>query len=109
MENRWNQRHLTKINVMIYYGPLGLIRGIARDISSHGMFVESGRIILSNEELIQVSFQYPDLYDENKFSIPAHVIHSNQKGAGLKFLNYIFTPPDRKPGKNHYMVSSSRD
>jgi len=106
MENRWNQRHLIKINVMIYYGPLGLIRGVARDISSQGMFVESGRIILANEELIQVSFQYPDLYDEKSFSIPAHVIHSNQKGAGLKFQNYIFTPPGKEFEKNYYSVGN---
>jgi len=105
MENRWNQRHLITFNVMIYYGPLGLIRGVAKDISSQGMFVESGRIILSNEELIQVSFQYPDIYDEKNFSIPAYVIHSNQKGAGLKFLNYVFTPPDRASEKNYYMVT----
>lgn len=104
MENRWNERHLIKINVVIYYGPLGLIRGTARDISSQGMFIESGRIILSSDELIQVSFQYPDLDEDKDFSIPAHVVHSSRRGAGLKFLNYVFTPPISEPERNYYMV-----
>ena len=106
MENRWNERQLIRLNVMIYYGPLGLIRGTARDISSHGMFIESGRIILSNEELIQISFQYPDHNENKSFSIPAHVVHSNKRGAGLKFLNYVFTPPDQKPVKSYFMTGN---
>ena len=30
MEIRWNERHIIRINVMIYYGPLGLIRGVGK-------------------------------------------------------------------------------
>ena len=104
MNNRWSERQIIRLYVMVYYGPLGLIKGVARDISCNGMFVESGRIILSSDEIIQISFQYPFPKDENhiidgttrnnSFSIPAHVVHSSRKGAGLQFLNYIFKPAE---------------
>ena len=103
MDNRWNERQIIHLYVMIYFGPLGLIKGVAKDISCSGMFVESGRIILSNDEVIQVSFQYPSADGDKSFTIPAHVIHSNKHGAGLQFLNYIFSPADIPPN-SHYAI-----
>ena len=100
MENRWNMRRFIRLNVMIYYGPLGLISGLSRDISATGMFVETGRIALANDETIDLNFRFKDGFEEKNYSISASVVHSSHKGSGLKFLNYTFMPMEQKTSTN---------
>jgi len=109
MENRWNKRQLIRLNVMIYYGPLGLISGISRDLSSTGMFVETGRIVLASDEIIDLSFHYSDGIEDKYYSIPANVVHSSSKGAGLQFLNYVFVPANQPTANENYKINSFAD
>jgi len=92
MENRWFKRTPLKLNVLMHYSPLGIINGITKNISSNGMFVETGRIVLISNEFTSLHFRYPDQLEGNIYTVDAHIVHASEKGAGLKFLKFRFEP-----------------
>ena len=99
MENRWFQRTPAKINVMIQYAPLGLVTGVTRDISCLGMYIQTNSIILSCEENVDITFRYPDEESGELFSLEAEIVHSNEKGAGIQFLDFqLMLPTGQLPG-----------
>jgi len=87
MENRWSQRTPLELNLVIHYAPLGLIRATTKDVSSTGMFIDTGRIILSPEETIELSFSLPSSRDLHTYTVPASVVHSSAQGSGIEFVN----------------------
>ncbi|MDH5259649.1 MAG: PilZ domain-containing protein [Gammaproteobacteria bacterium] len=93
MENRWFQRTPAKINVMIHYAPLGLVSGVTKDISCLGMYIHTNSIILSCEESVDISFRYPDNEFGKSFSLEAEIVHSDENGAGLQFLDFQLMLP----------------
>lgn len=99
MENRWFQRTPARINVMIQYAPLGLVSGVTENISCLGMYIHTNSIILSCEENVDLSFRFPDNADGELFSIEAEIVHSDEKGAGLQFMDFqLMLPTGQLPG-----------
>ena len=90
MENRWSYRTPLQLGVLIHYGPLGLIRGVSENVSAEGMFVNTGRIALSDDELVEVTFSYPNSTEGRTFSISANIVHTSEEGTGLQFINFNF-------------------
>lgn len=98
MDNRWFQRTPARINVMIKYAPLGLVCGVTKDISCLGMYVHTNSIILSCEESVDISFSYPDNQHGELFSVEAEIVHSDENGAGLQFMDFqLMLPVGRSP------------
>lgn len=87
MENRWSQRTPMQLNLIIHYGPLGLIRATSKDVSAKGMFIETGRIVLSPDETIELTFSYPSTIEGVTYSLPANIVHSSEQGSGIEFIN----------------------
>ena len=87
MENRWSQRTPMQLDLVVHYGPLGLIRARSKDISSTGMFIDTGRIILSPDEIIEVTFSYPSSINGITYSMSANIVHSSEHGSGIKLIN----------------------
>jgi len=100
MENRWFQRTPANINVMIQYAPLGLVSAITKDISCLGMYVNTNSIILSCAEQVDITFRYPDNEHGEQFMLEAEIVHSNENGAGIQFLDFQLTLPSRKTAAN---------
>ena len=99
MENRWFQRTPARINVMIQYAPLGLVSGVSKDISCLGMYIHTRSIILSCEESVDVSFRFPDDESGELFSLEAEIVHSDEQGAGIQFLDFqLMLPTGQLPG-----------
>ena len=102
MEHRWFKRTPMQINVLMHYPPLGMINGVTKNISSNGMFVDTGRIILISDELISLNFRYPDQLEGEIQTIDAHIIHTSSNGAGLQFLKFQFDPVELQLKYNAY-------
>lgn len=93
MENRWFQRTPAKINVTIQYAPLGLVSGVTRDISCLGMYIHTNSIILSCQENVDITFRYPDNDDGDLYSVEAEIVHSDENGAGVQFIDFQLMLP----------------
>src|SRR3569833_947154 len=56
MEHRLSIRAPYNASVSIYYTSLGLLQAQAVDVSSHGMFVRTGRVVLPLHALVEFVF-----------------------------------------------------
>jgi len=101
MENRWSQRTPVQFDLIIYYGPLGLIRAKSMDMSKNGMFIETGRITLSPDEKIELTFNYPPITADQTYQMTANVIHSGELGSGIEFVDYSMDELFYNPGSVH--------
>ena len=102
MENRWSPRFFKRLDLVIHYGPLGLLRATTLDISKYGMFIQTGLIQLVPEEIIQLTFSDATSSSDTSSQISASVIHSNSIGAGIQFIDYSlddFLAPELNPFK----------
>ena len=88
MDNRWTSRIKHCMNVVIHYSPIGLVSGRTRNISLQGMFVELPNIYLGSDEDIEISFSLPYGNNTRSTCVKARVIHSTDKGVGLKLHNF---------------------
>jgi len=79
---------------------LGLVSGVTRDISCLGMYIHTNSIILSCEENVDITFRYPDNEYGELFSLEAEIVHSNENGAGLQFLDFQLMLPTGKLPEN---------
>ena len=63
------------------------------------MYIYTHSIILSCEEYVDITFRYPDNDDGELFALEAEIVHSNQDGAGLQFLDFqLMLPTGESPG-----------
>ena len=86
-DRRWNARVPCIINVALYYGGLGLLPCQTRNISLDGMFVETGRIMLSPESPVEVVFSRPAGKTIRQQRLCAQIIRITNTGAGIMFNN----------------------
>ncbi|MDX1811027.1 MAG: PilZ domain-containing protein [Gammaproteobacteria bacterium] len=100
MENRWVERTPIQLDLVIYYGPIGLIRAQTKDISANGMYVNTGLISLAPDEQIKITLSYATAVDKVTCQMTGQVIHSDSDGAGIAFidspikdLDYVLKPP----------------
>jgi hypothetical protein len=91
MNNRWSERQTITWPVAINYGPLGIVKGTAKDISVNGMFIDTSPVTLFDDEMVSISFAHP--YDEHAgyVDIVGDIRHTSDNGAGIKFINYCLT------------------
>ena len=90
MEHRLSLRTPLNINVAIYYNGLGLLRGRSLDVSRHGMFVNTGPMVLPLHAIVDVAFPL----ESGKGSgtpqrTPAMVVRLSSEGMGLMFSKEV--------------------
>ena len=84
-ERRWNKRISLFMHATLYYGGLGLLQCKIIDISLDGVYVETGRIALSQDTNLQVVIGgFNSFYDEH-YRFDAKIARVDERGAGLVF------------------------
>jgi hypothetical protein len=83
IEHRWSERKPIKLDVSIYYEPMGTITGCTRDVSLEGMFVETPGVELPLEAELEVSFETETSGKRQQHNMPAYVVHDSNGGVGL--------------------------
>ncbi|HFD80831.1 MAG TPA: PilZ domain-containing protein [Gammaproteobacteria bacterium] len=82
-EQRWSARKEISIDVGLHYPPIGLIRGVTRNISLEGMFVELRGARIPEQTRLEISFTSPGHGKGVEHRLPAYVVHSSERGVGL--------------------------
>jgi len=87
MEHRWSSRRPVDGEVTLSHPRYGLIRGIVRDISIGGMFVETGRVELPVNTPLVVSFRLRNGDLSDHYRLHAMVVRATDHGAALMYLD----------------------
>ena len=93
MDSRETPRVAVHLDVLVNFGCLGLIKGRSRDISAHGMYVETlVPYALPDNERVELSFSTlsTDLGLE-AHQLGAWVVRSSEHGVGLRFDQRLTT------------------
>lgn len=88
MEHRLSMRKPIRVDVSIYYPPLGLIKGRTRDISLAGMFVETPGTELPKSASLDVAFVINGQSSPKLQRVRALVARVSGEGAGLMFDSF---------------------
>ena len=75
------------VDVVVNYRSLGLVKGRTRDIGLGGMFVETGRVNLPVNAMLDVSVLIEGAHGMSPFRTGAIVVHSAEGGVGLMFTD----------------------
>ncbi len=94
MEYRWNPRTEIKLDVVLHYPPLGLVRATSKDMSLQGMYVQTGRIVLHKNEIVTVAFSYQGEEGKQLIKTDANVVRIGKDGAGLMFRDFLLDLPE---------------
>jgi len=87
MSNRQFQRTECSIPVVLFYGPLGLIRGVTIDISPAGMCIDTGIVSLAPNASVNICFISDKENKREVFRLEGQVMYSSSQGTGLQFHN----------------------
>ncbi len=87
MEHRWSHRRPLDGAATLSHPRYGLIRGIVRDISIGGMFVETGCVELPINTPVTVSFRLQNEGESDHYRLHAMVVRATDRGAGLMYLD----------------------
>jgi len=82
MEHRWSVRQPHQCSVIVDCPRIGLAATRLRDIGVGGMFVETDKVDLPLNAMINVAFAL----EREEFCLPAIVVRRTDRGAGLMFL-----------------------
>ena len=85
LEHRCSERRVLTLNVVLNHRGIGLVRGRTCDICMGGMFVETGRIRLSLNALVEATLLFPEQGATHIHRAEAMVVHHKGSGAGLMF------------------------
>lgn len=85
MEHRRGQRLPCDISAVVAYRSLGLVSGKARNISTDGMYLESGPIVVPKNSLVSVHFRLNGRSARDRFETDAMVVWVGAGGMGLMF------------------------
>ncbi|HEX9812845.1 MAG TPA: PilZ domain-containing protein [Burkholderiales bacterium] len=86
MEHRWSIRKPHQCSVIVDCPRIGLAAAQLRDIGIGGMFVETNRVDLPLNAMINVAFALGRDDNREEFCLPAMVVRRTDRGAGLMFL-----------------------
>lgn len=102
-ERRKTPRKSMAMDVALYYGGLGMLRGVTRDISMNGMFIETGPIKLPVNVPVDIVFGVGDGKQSAQHRLSAMIVRSVETGVGAMFRNmesggeqalqYLMAPP----------------
>lgn len=87
-DRRWSARKSIELNVALYYDRLGLLPCKTLDMSMEGMFVKTGRIMLSQYSKVDAVLTRFDGSVSQQLRLPAKIVRVSQHGAGLQFHNF---------------------
>jgi hypothetical protein len=82
MEHRRGERLPCDISAVVAYRSLGLVSGKARNISTDGMYLDSGPIVVPKNSLVSIHFR---LDGRDRFETDAMVVWVGAGGMGLMF------------------------
>lgn len=88
VEQRRNRRKLVNVNAIIFHRPLGLLRATVCDVSLKGAFVETGRIVLPRQAVVELSFALETGGKPQLYQTEAAVIYHRHVGCGLFFQDF---------------------
>jgi len=87
MEHRWSNRRSMNGEATLSHPRYGLIRGVVRDISIGGMFVETDSVELPVNTPLIVSFQLHNGSQSDHYRLHAIVVRASDEGAALMYLD----------------------
>lgn len=83
IEHRWSSRKDIKLDVNLYYPPIGMINGCTRNISLEGMYIDIKGVSIPEHARLEVAFS-ADLNGRHiEHRLPAYVVHQGDNGIGL--------------------------
>lgn len=80
-----------QLDVMLAYGPLGLVRATARELHLGGMIVDTGPVTLNEQTEVEVSFTHRHKDEFVTHRISATITDAHHGGATLAFRSYART------------------
>ena len=83
IEHRWSSRKNINIDVNLYYPPIGMIKGITRNISLEGMFVALSGVTIPPQARLEICFTAHSRGQATEHRLPAYVVHGSGEGIGL--------------------------
>jgi hypothetical protein len=86
MEHRWNVRRPHQCSVIVDSPRGGLTATELRNIGIGGMFVETGKVDLPLNAIVNVAFTLGRDDSREEFCLPALVVRRTDHGAGMMFL-----------------------
>jgi len=90
IERRWNARIPIKLHAALYYSGLGIVKCDTRDISMDGALLVTGRVILSQDAMLEIILCGLDERNSEQCRLRANVARLTNDGAGISF--YDLTP-----------------
>ncbi len=87
MEHRCSLRKPLSMEVVLNYRSLGLVRGRTRNAGMGGMYIETGRIQLPVNAILDLSVILDTTRGARAFQAEAIVVHSDNEGVGIMFSN----------------------
>jgi hypothetical protein len=81
MEHRHTKREQVSFAVVLNHDTMGEIQGVARDLSSEGMYIEEAEQPLRLNMMVTIQFNVGD----TTVVKDAIVVHSSKNGAGVLF------------------------
>ncbi len=104
MEHRYSLRRPMKVDIVMNYRRLGLVRGRSCNVGMGGMYVETGRIQIPVNAMVDVSVLLDTVDGACAFQTEAIVVHMSEGGVGLMFS-------DLRPGLHdllHELIYNDR-
>lgn len=86
MEHRWSVRKPHQCSVIVDCPRGGLAAAQLRNIGVGGMFVETGKVDLPLNSLVNVAFALGRDESREEFCLSAMVVRRTDRGAGIMFL-----------------------
>ena len=83
VEHRWSSRKDIRLNVNLYYPPIGMINGRTRNISLEGMFIDLEGVRIPAQARLEVAFTAELRGRCIEHRLPAYVVHAGENGVGL--------------------------
>jgi len=87
-DRRWCARKMIELNVALYYDRLGLLPCRTIDMSMEGMFINTGRIALSQHSKVDAVLTSHNGTESQQLRLPAKIVRVCMEGAGLQFHNF---------------------
>ena len=73
------------MEVVLNYRSLGLVRGKTRNVGMGGMYIETGRIQLPVNAMLDLSVILDTAHGARTYQAEAIVVHSDNEGVGIMF------------------------
>lgn len=88
LEHRWHPRKPVYLNAVIFHRPLGLLRAKLLDLSLEGARVDTGRIVLPPQALVELTFILEIGASRKVYQMEAVVVHCQRTSSGLMFKDF---------------------